>query len=58
MFGCASVDEATNQCLQWVEFSIIPTLSNEARDALLIIVISTYFTVFVVRIVKGLIKSK
>lgn len=55
MYVCSLIDEATNQCMNWIAFSVIPTLSDEARDTLLIIVISTYFTVFVIRQVKGLI---
>lgn len=57
MYACQSIDEATQACLNWVEFSIIPTLSNEVRDYLLITIIATYFTVLVVRTVKGLISK-
>ncbi|ENV96651.1 hypothetical protein F938_02055 [Acinetobacter bereziniae LMG 1003 = CIP 70.12] len=52
---CQLIDETTNQCLQWVPFSIIPTLTDEARDQLLLIMISTYISVLVVRAVKSLI---
>lgn len=52
---CQLIDEATNQCLQWVPFSIIPSLTDEARDQLLLIMISTYISVLIVRSVKGLI---
>lgn len=55
MYACQSIDKATQACLNWVEFSIIPTLTSEARDQLLLIIITTYFSVVVVRAVKGLI---
>lgn len=58
MYGyhvCQSINEATNQCLQWVPFTLIPELTDEARDQLLLIVISMYLSVLVIRLVKRII---
>jgi len=58
MYGyqiCQSINELTNECLQWVPFTLIPELQDEARDQLLLIVIATYISVLIVRAVKGII---
>lgn len=46
---CELVDEATNQCVTWVDYSILPELTATDRDALLLWMISIFAVVFAVK---------
>lgn len=46
---CELVDQNTNQCLQWVEHSYVPTLTNADRDAMIVWAVGIFAVVYVVR---------
>lgn len=46
---CELVDEATNQCLSWVDYSFLPELTATDRDIILIWTISIFAVVFAVK---------
>lgn len=46
---CEIVDEATNACLKWVDFTLLPILTAAERDQLLLWSISIFATVFIVK---------
>ena len=54
LYVCQLIDEATNQCMHWVPFSIIPYLTDEARDVLLLICISSFISIMIVQFIKRL----
>lgn len=51
---CEIVDEATLQCLKWVDFSLLPELTTADRDYLLLWSISIFATVFIVKMIRRL----
>lgn len=46
---CEIVDEVTLACLEWVDFSYLPTLTGEDRDMILQWTIGIFAVVFVVK---------
>lgn len=53
-YVCQLIDEATNQCMHWVPFSLIPLLTDEARDVLLLICISSFISIMIIQFIKRL----
>lgn len=51
---CEIVNEATLECLKWVDFSLLPVLTVADRDHLLKWAIGIFATVFVVKMIRRL----
>lgn|GEM_PF-3221691 len=54
LYVCQLIDETTKQCMHWVPFSLIPYLTDEARDTLLLICISSFMLIMIVRFITRL----
>lgn len=52
--NCEIVDEATLACLKWVDASLLPTLTNQDRDAILMFTVTIFATVFTVKMIRRL----
>lgn len=58
MYLCQQIEQATQQCAVWVAYEqpqFLPEISSEARDALLLITVSLFLSVFLVHMILKLV---